>query len=141
MITSAQCLKRYGKPEQEHNMAVFMPVAFSKNTVIPKKIYCNIDLIKPLQKAFSNIDKRGLLDEIYEWNGCFNIRNKKSGSTPSLHSWGLAIDINAKSNGFNKEPTMSKELVQCFKDAGFVWGGDWATQDGMHFQLAEFPVK
>jgi len=34
---------------------------------------------------------------------------------------------------------MSHELVQCFKDAGFDWGGDWTRPDGMHFQLAKLP--
>jgi len=30
---------------------------------------------------------------------------------------------------------MSKELVSCFTDAGFDWGGTWERKDGMHFQL------
>jgi hypothetical protein len=31
---------------------------------------------------------------------------------------------------------MSPELVACFKDAGFDWGGEWSKPDGMHFQLS-----
>ena len=107
--------------------------------VLPKKVYCNKDLEKPLEIAFTNIVSRKLVDQVKTWDGCFNIRKKKSNSTPSLHSWGLAIDINAAWNGYNKPVTMSKELVQCFKDAGFDWGGDWIIKDGMHFQLAAFP--
>jgi hypothetical protein len=57
----------------------------------------------------------------------------------SLHSWGLAIDINAATNRFGGKPTMSAELVKCFTDAGFDWGGVWSNPDGMHFQLARFP--
>jgi hypothetical protein len=29
----------------------------------------------------------------------------------------------------------SDELVRCFAEAGFEWGGLWRTPDGMHFQL------
>jgi hypothetical protein len=139
MITSAQCLKRYGKPELEKAMVLFDVPKELELGVIPKRVYCNRDLVAPLTQAFKNIIARGLVDQLRTWDGCFNIRRKKSGLSPSLHSWGMAIDINAAWNGFNRPPTMTKELVQCFKDAGFEWGGDWRVKDGMHFQLKEFP--
>ncbi len=103
---------------------------------IPKKVYCNKDMVKPLEKAFKNIVDRKLVSELKTWDGCFNIRRKRGASSASLHSWGVAIDINAAWNGFGKKPTMSKELVACFKEAGFDWGGDWSKPDGMHFQLS-----
>lgn len=103
--------------------------------VIPKKLYCNKDLIEPLKKALKNVIDRGLVNQIKTWDGCFNIRTKRGSTTTSIHSWGVAIDINAAWNGFNKVPTMSKELVNCFTDAGFDWGGYWTKPDGMHFQL------
>lgn len=139
MITSAQCLKRYGKPELEKHMVLFDVPKELELGAIPKRVYCNIDLVLPLTQAFKNIVDRGLADQVKTWDGCFNIRAKKGGLSSSLHSWGLAIDLNAAWNGFKKTPTMSKELVQCFKDAGFEWGGDWQTKDGMHFQLKDFP--
>ena len=43
--------------------------------------------------------------------------------------------VNAAWNGFGKKPTLSKEFVKCFTDAGFDWGGLWAKPDSMHFQL------
>jgi hypothetical protein len=55
----------------------------------------------------------------------------------SLHSWGIAVDVNAFSNGLGKEPTLSAGFVKCFTDAGFDWGGVWKRKDGMHFQLAK----
>jgi hypothetical protein len=54
----------------------------------------------------------------------------------SLHSWGIAIDVNAAWNGLGKEPTLTPEFVKCFTDAGFDWGGTWKRKDGMHFQLS-----
>lgn len=107
--------------------------------VIPRRIYCNKDLVVPLRMSFANVIARGLVDQLKTWDGCFNIRKKRGAVTPSLHSWGVAIDINAAWNGFNKPPTMSPELVACFTDSELDWGGVWSKPDGMHFQLKELP--
>lgn len=139
MITSKQCFARYGDPVKEKNMVVWAIPVDLQIDMIPKRIYCNNDLILPLTRAFKNIKDRKLTTQIQSWDGCFNIRNKRGAASASIHSWGLAIDINAAWNGFGKVPTMSKELVQCFKDAGFDWGGDWVKKDGMHMQLADLP--
>ena len=55
----------------------------------------------------------------------------------SLHSWGIAIDVNAAWNGLDKTPVLSAGFVKCFTDAGFDWGGRWTRKDGMDFQLAK----
>jgi hypothetical protein len=136
MITSAQCLKVIGPPELEKDMVVFDVPTHLEMGVIPKKVYCNKRMVGPLTQAFQNIINRGLVTQLKTWDGCFNIRKKRGAGSPSLHSWGLAIDINAAWNGFGKPPTMSKELVKCFTDAGFDWGGVWGKPDGMHFQLS-----
>jgi hypothetical protein len=103
--------------------------------VIPKKIYCNRAMVEPLTYAFNNIISRGLIRQLKTWDGCFNIRNKRGATSASLHSWGIAIDINAAWNGFGKTPTIASELVKCFTDAGFDWGGIWSKPDGMHLEL------
>lgn len=141
MITSGQCLERFGKPETEKHMVLFDVPADMELGAIPKRIYCNKYMVEPLKRALLNIIQRDLVDELKTWDGCFQIRNKRGGISASLHSWGLAIDINAAWNGLGKKPTMSKELIACFKDAGFDWGGDWVKPDGMHFQLKELPPK
>lgn len=135
MITSAQCQSKYGSPETEKFMVLWDVPAELEIGTLPNKVYCNRDMVAPLTQAFKNIIERGLVDEVKTWDGCFNIRNKRQGVSRSLHSWGIAIDINASWNGYGKQPTMSKELVACFEDAGFDWGGRWRKPDGMHFQL------
>jgi hypothetical protein len=104
---------------------------------IPKKLYCNRDLIQPLSKALENLIKTGKISELKTWDGCFNIRKKRGLSSMSLHSWGIAIDVNAAWNQLGKTPTLSTDFVKCFTDAGFEWGGTWTRKDGMHFQLSK----
>ena len=135
MVTSAQALKKYGDPTLEHNMIVWDVPANLEVGVIPKKLYCNKDIVLPLSQAFTNLIARGKASELKTFDGCFNIRNKRGLSSMSLHSWGIAIDVNAAWNQLNMTPTLSPEFVKCFTDNGFDWGGTWSKPDGMHFQL------
>lgn len=136
MLTSAQCQKKYGTPSASNSCMVMWDVpSILEIGVIPKKIYCNKDLVMPLSKAFQNLIHTGHVNELKTWDGCFNVRKKRGGSTMSLHSWGVAVDMNAFSNCFGCKPTLSAGFVKCFTDAGFDWGGTWKKADGMHFQL------
>jgi hypothetical protein len=138
MITSKQCLAKYGDPVLEKSMTLWDVPSYLEIGAIPKRLYCNRDLIIPLTNAFSLIVSRNLVSQIKTWDGCFNIRRKRGASSQSLHSWGIAIDINAAWNKMGQKPTLSKELVSCFKESGFDWGGDFTTvKDGMHFQLSK----
>lgn len=155
MITASQCLKRYGNPEKLENQlknlivwevpleiqTAFSHVRFTAVGTIgfPKKIYINKEFLPVLEKALSTLIKRNLQSEMKTWDGCFMIRKKVSNSSLSLHSWAIAIDINAQENGYKKKPKLSSKFVECFKLAGCEWGGDWTVKDGMHFQLAVFP--
>ena len=137
MVTSQDCLKKYGIPTNGAGyLVLFIVPTTLPSTVIPRRIYCNKDLVTPLQKAFINLVNRGFIDELKSWDGCFNIRQQRGGSSWSLHSWAIAIDVNANSNKLGETPTLSDGFVKCFTDAGFDWGGKWNRPDGMHFQLA-----
>lgn len=136
MLTSAQCQKKYGTPSSSNPCMVMWDVpSILEIGVIPKKIFCNRDLVGPLSKAFQNLIHTGYVNELKTWDGCFNVRKKRGGSTMSLHSWGVAVDMNAFSNCFGCKPTLSAGFVKCFTDVGFDWGGNWRKPDGMHFQL------
>ncbi|MFA5381848.1 MAG: M15 family metallopeptidase [Candidatus Micrarchaeia archaeon] len=102
------------------------------------RIYGHELLAGPLRAAFQKLCGRGLAGELRTFDGCFNIRQMKGGSSYSVHSWGLAMDLNAGSNPFGGMPTLSTKFVQCFAESGFEWGGLWqpdSLRDGMHFQL------
>lgn len=136
MVTSQQALKKYGDPTLEKCMVVWDVPTELEIGMIPKKIYCNKDMVKPLTAAFKNLIDTGHVKELKTWDGCFNIRKKRGLTSMSLHSWGIAIDVNAAWNQLNMEPKLSVGFVKCFTDAGFDWGGVWKRKDGMHFQLS-----
>lgn len=136
MVSSKQALTKYGKPELEKFMVLWDVPTELEIGVIPKKLYCNKDIIEPLTQAFKNLISRGKVSELKTFDGCFNIRKKRGLNSMSLHSWGIAIDVNAAWNALGAQPTLSPEFVKCFTDAGFVWGGNFKRKDGMHFELA-----
>ena len=135
MVTSKQALAKYGDPNLQKAMVMWDVPGYMEIGVIPKRIYCNRDMVEPLSKAFHNLIQTGHVSELKTWDGCFNIRKKRGLSSMSLHSWGIAIDVNAFENGLNQTPKLSPGFVKCFTDAGFDWGGVWKRKDGMHFQL------
>lgn len=132
------CFAKFGEPSASNKHLVLWDVPTALEIgVIPKRIYCNSIMITPLSQAFQNLINRGHVAELKTWDGCFNIRYQRGSRTKaSLHSWAIAIDVNAFENGLGKEPKLSAGFVKCFTDAGFDWGGNWKRKDGMHFQLA-----
>lgn len=136
MITSKQCFQKFGEPSASNKCLTLFDVPSELEIgVIPKKIYCNRLMVDPLKQAFANLINTGAVNELKTWDGCFNIRKKRGLQSMSLHSWGLAIDVNAFENGLGQTPKLSLKFVKCFTDAGFEWGGTWTRKDGMHFQL------
>ncbi len=58
----------------------------------------------------------------------------------SFHAFGTAVDINPAQNPYNagNPPVLVTDMpawyVEAWQDAGFCWGGDWASiKDAMHF--------
>jgi hypothetical protein len=141
MVSSKQCFDKWGDPLTTHDEGNYMTLwdvpEGLEIGVIPRRIYCNKAMINPLTTAFSLLIDRDFVGELKTWDGCFNIRKKRGLASQSLHSWGIAIDVNAAWNGLGKEPVLSAGFVKCFTDAGFDWGGTWKRKDGMHFQLAK----
>lgn len=141
MITSKMCYDKFsepGLPTEGKYMVVFDVPTELEISFIPKKIYCNKLLVEPLKAAFKNLIDRKFVSELKTWDGCYQVRKMRGLSSQSLHSWGLAVDLNQSTNQLGKEPTLSKGFVKCFTDAGFDWGGVWQRKDGMHFQLSKF---
>lgn len=143
---------KYGNPAenpkafQDEHM-VFWTVPMWLDTHIPplpNKIYLNRDLIHPLEDTLNRLISLQVYKEIKTWDGCFNIRMIRGSKTRlSIHSWGLAIDINAAHNplGVTKEAAKAKGLEpftklfdEVWADAGWTCGAGWKRPDGMHFE-------
>jgi hypothetical protein len=98
------------------------------------KIYCNKDIQEALLKALQNIRDRGLLAELKTFDGCSCVRDiRGEPGKPSAHSYGLAVDINAATNQLGTRGDMVPQIIECFTQCGFVWGGNFTRSDPMHF--------
>ena len=110
-----------------------------------KKVYCHEDMAKALKTWFKKIEDAKLQDLILTYDGCYNPRLVRGGSSPSMHAMGLAIDINAKWNGLGRTPATGfgtvRPLVELARESGLYWGGDFIRGDGMHFELGIKKIK
>jgi len=81
--------------------------------------------------------------------GAYNCRRITGGSGFSLHAYGIAADINARTNPYGKilitdMPSAMVAAVKAIKTTKgiqvFRWGGDYPTnKDGMHYEVVVSP--
>ena len=150
MLTREACVERYGPidlaslhwPDADKWIKMFevpkgaFPNWKVLNSNIPvTHIACNTDIHKPLNDALTNLINRGLQDQLKTFDGCFNIRLVREGKELSVHSWGLAIDINAATNKLGWHGDLSPQLVSAFAESGWDWGGNFSRLDPMHLSF------
>jgi hypothetical protein len=107
---------------------------------------CAASLTRVLNFIWENAGKSQ--DKIHEfgydvYDGSYAVRSIRGGSSPSMHSYGVAMDWNAAANPQHAPLSKTKFkpdslIVKAFKDEGWTWGGDWSpgSIDAMHFQAA-----
>jgi len=97
-----------------------------------RAVTCHRLIAQRLKAVFDEIKSLGLSNLITTFDGCFNNRNKRGGSTPSVHSWGIAVDLNASANpmGSSNMTAGQRRLAEVFKKYGFYQ----LPNDPMHFQ-------
>jgi D-alanyl-D-alanine carboxypeptidase-like protein len=112
---------------RQENMPIIGPVTGNKG------------MLPQLRAALTEVVQQGLSSSIHpsEFAGCYVPRyighNPAQGL--SLHSWGMAVDLNVPGNQRGTVGQMDRRVVAIFKKWGFAWGGDWSYTDPMHFEM------
>lgn len=98
-----------------------------------KKVSNELDKLSPELKQFVNNPA-----------GTYKHREIAGTNRLSMHSYGIAIDINVnkshywkwdkKKNKFKHKNLIPLKIVKIFEKEGFIWGGRWFHYDTMHFE-------
>lgn len=104
----------------------------------------------PAWEAFSTLMQRHNYGFRESAGGTYNCRQIAGSSSYSLHSYGLAVDLNPSKNP-HRVP-LTTDIPKPFRDdvnkiatvSGrqvFQWGGEWSKPDAMHFQIGATPTE
>ena len=104
------------------------------------QVTCHRVMLPQLRGALQEVVDAGLSSAIHptDFGGCYSPRF--IGHDParglSLHTWGIAIDLNVSGNQVGTAGSIDPRVVRIFESWGFAWGGRWSVPDPMHFELA-----
>jgi hypothetical protein len=109
----------------------------SASVPILGRVTCHRLMVPQLRGALADIQAAGLASSLHSYDGCYVPRfiERNPEHAISLHTWGIAIDLDAATNYRGIKGTMDPKVVDIFKRWGFRWGGDWEYTDPMHFEL------
>lgn len=137
-----------GRPTRKwemQNLALFDLPYPMDNAYVPgitrtiSKIYCHRLVGPKFQLAFQSILNAGLEHEALEYGGCYVFRPVRGSSRLSMHSWGIAIDINPQQNPLGSDGALHPGVIKAFEDVGFYWGGRFKhRKDPMHFEWCRY---
>jgi hypothetical protein len=101
------------------------------------RVTCHRLMVPQLRGALADVQAAGLASSLHSYDGCYVPRFIESNPEHaiSLHTWGIAIDLDASTNYRGIKGSMDPKIVDIFKRWGFRWGGDWEYTDPMHFEL------
>lgn len=101
------------------------------------QVTCHRLMLPQLRGALAEVAAKGLAGTLKTYDGCYVPRfiERNPSRAISLHTWGIAIDLDASTNYRGIRGTMHPDVITIFKRWGFEWGGDWAFTDPMHFEL------
>jgi hypothetical protein len=104
---------------------------------------------KSLQNAMNGIlasshEKPKIGGFIYPISGTFNYRRISGTGRLSPHAFGIAIDLKSdrkdywkwasREEGKLRLNSYPREIVRCFENNNFIWGGKWSHFDILHFE-------
>lgn len=153
MLTTAEIIKKYGKPGDGANFTTIMlpyamRISWDKSTVV-KKMMCHKLIAPNFELVFKEILDAYGLEKIKElgidlYGGCYNFRKMRGGSDWSRHSWAIAIDLHPEMNqlkwGKDKALFAKPEytpMMDIFYKHGFINLGKEKNFDWMHWEIAK----
>ncbi len=152
MITTAQAIKDFGKPNEEGtylttiDLPYPMVLAWDKKVTV-KKMRCHKLVAKNFHNVFTELLAHYGLPKIKElgidlYGGCFNFRKMRGGTDYSRHSWGVAIDLDPERNQLHETKATArfarpeyKPMIDIFYKNGFLSLGVEKNYDWMHFEI------
>lgn len=137
-------VKFYGAPGNESNLVtITFPYTMYYDGRVVTKTRVHKKCADSLLRVLVNIKGKwgnvpSVMGEVTDYGGCFNDRNKRGGTTKSLHAFGAAIDLDADDNTFKNswpiKADMPLEVMECFAREGWLSAGAQWGYDAMHFQ-------
>jgi hypothetical protein len=134
----------YGEPGDEGNLvAIEFPYPMFYDGQRVTKTRCHKKVAASLLRVLTAIGQRGsgareILEAAEDYGGIYNFRNKRGGTSLSVHAWGAAIDLDADDNTF-KDPwplvaDMPLAIMEEFAKEGWQSAGAFWGYDSMHFE-------
>lgn len=137
--------KMYGENQKkiEKNLVKIKWLPKSENRTLKVTKINGVD--KKLEAISNELDNLppSLKKFVLNPSGTVNYRKISGTNRLSVHSFGIAIDINLKFSNYwqwskEKKPEYKNqiplEIVEIFEKYGFIWGGRWGHYDTMHFE-------
>lgn len=137
-----------GTRQVKCNVPFKMVLAWDTDTTLTS--YSCHELVKePMERIWNRTLEHYGYDKIVDlrlhyFGGCLNVRKMRGGSQWSMHSWGIAVDIDPDRNTLTmnaKQATMSKPAYDKFwefvYDEGAISLGKERDYDWMHWQFSK----
>lgn len=139
-----------GNPQCTAGMAELaypMKIAWDKTAVI-RRFRCHAKVEKPFERIFAATLAHYGLPEIQRlgldlFGGCYNLRQMRGGTAWSMHSWGIAIDLDPTRNQLKWGRDRAAFAKPAYEPFWKIVEAEGATSlgrarnfDWMHFQFA-----
>jgi hypothetical protein len=154
-MTTKEIIYKYGKPNvtgDGYLVTILLPypmrIAWDTETIVTK-MRCHKLISGRLLAAFNEIHREYGYAKIKElgidlFGGCFNFRKMRGGDEWSMHSWGIAVDLDPSRNQLKETSKTArfarseyKAMIDIFYKHGFISLGREKNYDWMHFEIKE----
>lgn len=136
-----------GENQDECQLPFPMKLSWDLETEV-HRYTCHKKVKAPMERIWNNVLEAYGIDKIRElrldlFGGCLNVRKMRGGSNNSMHSWGVAVDIdpdhNEMKSGKGTAPMNGADYDrywQIIYNEGAISLGKEADMDFMHWQFA-----